>query len=199
MKQSELNEVLEQHKKWLRGEKGGACANLRDADLRYADLRDVYLGDANLCKADLSCADLSRANLGGANLRGANLRNATLRGADLRNATLCGAILCDAKLPKTTKVENLFTKIKKAIDSGGILNMDNWHTCETTHCLAGWTTILADKEGKVADEKFGTSLAAALIINESCPYLKGKVPDFYTNEEDAMEFINECVQKELKK
>jgi len=74
MKQKEINEILELHKKWLDDESNGVCANLRDADLRGADLRD--------------------ADLRGADLRGANLRDADLRGADL-----CGANLDFSCLP----------------------------------------------------------------------------------------------------
>ena len=59
MNQSELNKILEEHKKWLKtGNKEGKKANLRYANLRYADLR--Y---ANLRSADLRYADLRSANL----------------------------------------------------------------------------------------------------------------------------------------
>ena len=188
MKQTELNEVLEKHKKWLRDEKGGKCA-----DLRGADLRGGTLICAELQNADLRGADLRGANLRGADLWNADLRNADLREADLSGANLCGAVLGGANLPKIAKVKNIFTKIKEAINAGSVLDMSDWHTCETAHCLAGWATTLA---GKAGEEKFGTPLAAALIINESCPYLEGKVPSFYVDKENAMEFINECAEQE---
>ena len=113
MKQEELQEILDAHKKWINGEDGGAGADLRRADLRRADLRraDLFganlrdanlfganLRDANLSGADLSGADLRRANLRGANLRGADLRGADLRRADLSGADLFGANLRDANL-----------------------------------------------------------------------------------------------------
>lgn len=63
MTKSELNEILEKHKKWLNDEEGGEKATLSGADLRRADLRQ-----ANLSGADLSGADLRRANLRQANL-----------------------------------------------------------------------------------------------------------------------------------
>ena len=50
LKQEELQEILENHKKWLDGN-GGLRANLSFADLRFA----------NLNSADLSSADLSSA------------------------------------------------------------------------------------------------------------------------------------------
>ena len=55
----ELDEILEKHKKWVKGEDGGKRADLYGANLRGADLL-------------------------GANLRGADLRNAYLRGAKLQ-------------------------------------------------------------------------------------------------------------------
>ena len=51
MEQAKIKEILEKHKKWLRGEEGGEKAKLSGADLRGADL-----SGANLSGADLSCA-----------------------------------------------------------------------------------------------------------------------------------------------
>ena len=73
-----LNEIIELHVKWLRGEKGGNCADLIGADLSNANLRG-----ANLRGADLRGADLSDANLRGANLSDADLCYANLSGACL--------------------------------------------------------------------------------------------------------------------
>ena len=63
MNRKELNDILENHKKWLEGEEGWVCADLSGADLSGADLIDANLRDANLRDADLSGADLSGANL----------------------------------------------------------------------------------------------------------------------------------------
>ena len=68
MKQEELQEILDAHKKWIKGEDGGVRANLSDADLS-----DANLGGADLRGADLRGADLEGADLEGANLEGANL------------------------------------------------------------------------------------------------------------------------------
>jgi len=93
MTPDELKVVLEAHAKYLRGEEGGAKANLRGADLREADLRG-----ANLSGANLRWADLSWANLRGADLREADLSKANLSGADLSKADLSKADLRDADL-----------------------------------------------------------------------------------------------------
>ena len=101
MTQDELNAILDKHTKWLRGEDGGARANLRDANLRYANLRDANLRDANLRDANLRYANLRYANLRYADLRDANLRDANLYGADLRRANLRYTDLRDADLRYT--------------------------------------------------------------------------------------------------
>jgi hypothetical protein len=82
MTQEKIQEILENHSKWIRG-LGGERANLRGADLRYANL-----WGADLWGANLRGADLRYANLWGADLRGANLRYANLRGANLQGANL---------------------------------------------------------------------------------------------------------------
>lgn len=76
MKQEELNIILEEHKKWLRGDADGICTNLSGADLSGADLSYADLRYANLYDADLSGADLLRADLSDANLGYANLCDA---------------------------------------------------------------------------------------------------------------------------
>jgi len=98
-----LAAIIEKHGMWLRGEEGGARANLSGAylsgaDLSGADLRRADLRRADLSGADLSGADLSGADLSGAYLSGADLSGADLSGADLRRADLSGAYLSGADL-----------------------------------------------------------------------------------------------------
>jgi len=82
-----LKEILDNHRKWLNNEDGGAKANLSYTDLRGADLSYTDLMGANLRGADLSYTDLRYANLRYANLEGANLEGANLSYTDLGYAT----------------------------------------------------------------------------------------------------------------
>ena len=103
-----LEDILDKHALWLKGESSGKRAYLNDANLSHvylsgANLRDAYLSGANLRDAYLSGTDLRYANLRGANLRdaylrGANLSHANLSGADLRGADLSYADLSSANL-----------------------------------------------------------------------------------------------------
>ena len=88
MKDKEVKEMLDSHKKWMRGELGGIFANFQNADLRDKDLQGEDLRGANFQNADLRGANLRGANLQDADLQGANLRGANLQDADLRGANV---------------------------------------------------------------------------------------------------------------
>jgi hypothetical protein len=155
-------------------------ANLRGADLRGADLRSANLRGADLGSADLGSADLGSANLGSANLGSANLGSANLGSANLRGA----------KYESVPRVPKLDAKILKLIESGeGSLDMSQWHSCETTHCRAGWAVHLAGKDGYELERKLcSTAAAGALIYHRST----GRVPDFYASNEDALADLVAC-------
>ena len=151
--------------------------------LSYADLRGAVLRRAVLRRADLSDADLRRAVLRGAVLRGADLSGADLRRAVLSGADLSGADLRRADLEKL-KIDDLDGKILAAIEAGGHLDMGNWHTCETTHCRAGWAITLAGEYAKGIEDMIGSAAAGALIYAASYPNMK--IPNFYATNEEAM-------------
>ena len=212
MTKNELDRVLAAHARWL--ESGGVAgeranlsgANLSEADLRWADLRwanlsGANLSGANLIGADLSGADLSGANLSGADLSGANLSWANLSGADLsganlswadlRGASLSGASLSGANLGgaylrgAVPVISGIHRAVFDAAGAQGALNMAAWHTCETTHCRAGWVVTLAGYAGAKLEEALGTSAAAALIYYASDPELES-VPDFHCSDAEAL-------------
>lgn len=61
MDKGKLQEILDKHSKWLRGEPDGERANLRGANLYGANLYYANLGGADLSGADLHGANLSDA------------------------------------------------------------------------------------------------------------------------------------------
>jgi hypothetical protein len=160
-----LPEILEKHAAWLRGEEGGERADLSGADLFRAYLFRAYLSRADLSGADLYRADLSVADLSGANLSGA------------------------VGLPNIDPFD-INSAVYEACSAPGALDMKAWHTCETTHCRAGWAVIL-HPQGRELEDRFGTNAAAALIYN-ACA---GFVPDFYASNEDAIRDIAEKAGK----
>ena len=179
-------------------------ADLRDASLRYANLRGAALWGASLRGADLWAADLTGADLTGADLEGADLEGADLWGADLTGADLTGADLRNvsfsraklkgAKLPyDAPALPNIHNKLAQVVDKDN-LDMEVWHTCETTHCRAGWVVTLAGEKGKELEEKIGTNAAAALIYMASDPELE-KIPDWAADNEDALADIQAMAAK----
>ena len=118
---------------------------------------------------------------------GAVLTGAVLTGAVLRGAVLTGA--------EYYRVPQLHTKMLAALDTGGSLEMDAWHTCETTHCRAGWAVTLAGNAGKLLEAQVGPAAAGAFITMASCPWLE-RVPNFYATNEAALADIHACAQRE---
>jgi uncharacterized protein YjbI with pentapeptide repeats len=169
-----------------------AGANLAGAYLARANLTGAYLTRANLDGADLAGANLAGANLAGAylaraNLTGAYLTRANLDGADLAGANLAGAKFTGADLAGANEipvVDRLDSKILAAIDAGGTLEMEIWHTCETAHCRAGWAITLAGETGKRLEDAYGSAAAGALIYARAYPNLR--VPNFYTTNAAAL-------------
>jgi hypothetical protein len=66
------------------------------------------------------------------------------------------------------------------------LEMGDWHTCANTHCRAGWAVILAGKEGKALEKRFGTALAAMMIYDASCPGYRINPCRFYDDNKEAL-------------
>jgi hypothetical protein len=81
-------------------------------------------------------------------------------------------------------IDNIDARILAAISGGGSLDMAEWHTCDTTHCRAGWAVHLAGAAGYALEERTTPYLAGRLIYEASRP---GEAPDFFASDEDAME------------
>jgi len=79
----------------------------------------------------------------------------------------------------------------------GALNMRDWHTCDTTHCRAGWVVTLAGEEGKKLEAKTSTSFAAMMIYKASSE-IRVYPPRFYETNEVAMSDIERCAELEKK-
>ena len=73
--------------------------------------------------------------------------------------------------------------------------MSDWHTCETTHCWAGWIVFLAGDKGKELEEKTSTLFAAMMIFKESNGYSISPC-NFFLGNEGAMLKIKEFANKQ---
>ena len=195
-----------------------AGADLADADLAGAYLAGAYLAGADLAGANLAGADLAGAYLARAYLARADLAGADLAGAYLARARNVpetnGSESVQSKEPEPTDrrerqrlraerfrarnpdvpvIPDLDARILGILESGkGQLRMSAWHTCETTHCRAGWAITLAGEAGKKLEEKYDSHRAGRMIYQAST----GRVPHFFASDERAMEDIRQCAAEQ---
>jgi hypothetical protein len=81
-------------------------------------------------------------------------------------------------------IQHIDAAILAAIDApGSSLDMAQWHTCDTTHCRAGWAIHLAGEAGYALQQLVGESLAGALIYAASGSH---PVPDWFATNDAAM-------------
>ena len=184
----QLNEILENHKKWLYNE-GGERADLHDTDLKEfilkgVDLRKANLNGANLYKANLEYADLRRAclektNLSESNLSKtdctyANLRNAGLIYANLREAFLKEANLVDANLRGADLVyaDLTYSDLSGINLKGANLNMANLEGASLSDVKYDETTSFfalqcPEKGSFIGYKKAGYRIVELLITEDS--------------------------------
>jgi len=74
--------------------------------------------------------------------------------------------------------------------------MSNWHTCDTTHCRAGWIVTLAGEDGKKLEGHLGTPLAANKIYKASSDIKVDWALRFYESDDVAMADIKRCAELE---
>ena len=75
--------------------------------------------------------------------------------------------------------------------------MSDWHTCETTHCRAGWVVCLAGAAGTELEAKTSTLFAAMQIYHKSCPNIPVSPVRFFESNEVAAADIKRCADLEL--
>ncbi len=92
----------------------------------------------------------------------------------------------EAKALTIPVIEDLHKKVYAAVSKPYALDMSTWHTCETTHCRAGWVVTLAGEQGKSLEARFDTLLAAMNIYDASCPGYEINPVRFFDTDEDAM-------------
>lgn len=69
--------------------------------------------------------------------------------------------------PPVPVIKDIHAKVYEAVSQPGALDMSTWHTCETTHCRAGWVVALAGDDGRALEAFHNTDLAARLIYKAS--------------------------------
>ena len=73
--------------------------------------------------------------------------------------------------------------------------MSQWHTCNTTHCRAGWVIFLAGEAGAALEKQNSTEFAAMQIYKKSSS-IKVSPTRFYENNEVALKDMQRCAEEE---
>jgi hypothetical protein len=93
------------------------------------------------------------------------------------------------------RIPNIHQTILAAVEKPDALNMKTWHSCETTHCRAGWVVHLAGEKGRALEQASSTQFAAMQIYHASSKINVSPVRFFETNEV-AMADIVRCAAEE---
>jgi hypothetical protein len=92
-------------------------------------------------------------------------------------------------------IPRIHSAVLEAASQPDALNMGIWHTCETTHCRAGWVVTLAGEEGKKLERQTSAQFAAMQIYKASSDI---RVPPtrFFESDEEAMKDMRRCAELE---
>ncbi|MGI4873162.1 MAG: hypothetical protein ACRYFX_18535 [Janthinobacterium lividum] len=93
-------------------------------------------------------------------------------------------------------IPNIHQAVLAATSHPGALNMSDWHTCETTHCRAGWVEHLAGEAGKKLADQTSTLFAAMQIYHKSSPTIPVPPTRFFVDNIRAMEDMQRCAELE---
>ena len=185
LNQEQVNEIVSEHKLWLRGRRDAKCADLsyarlayidlsgvnlshanlkgvslRHANLSYSDFVEANLEDADLSRADLRCSDFEYANLSGANLVDSNLKFANLSHTNLDSASLMRADLTNADL---TRANLRNANLRDTILRGASLIGANLEDVITNMCTVGYN-LACPEEGSFIGYKKASGLIIKLLI-----------------------------------
>jgi hypothetical protein len=97
--------------------------------------------------------------------------------------------------PPIPVIANVHQTVFAAASSPKALDMKTWHTCEKTHCWAGWVVTLAGEAGKRLESFFDTPLAAMKILDASSP-LRVSPVRFFEDNADALRHMKDMAEKE---
>lgn len=163
-------------------------AALAEAVKAGADLAGAYLADANLADADLAGARSVPRGTEAKDPPEPYVRAATPEQRRAREQAQ--AERYRKRNPDVPVIERLDAKILAAVEGPaaiGALEMGQWHTCETTHCRAGWAITLAGEAGRALEAKYGPHGAGRMIYLAST----GHAPHFFASNTRALEDLRE--------
>lgn len=108
---------------------------------------------------------------------------------------------CDGIADGTTAfvvpvIANIHQVVLAAASAPRALNMRDWHSCETTHCRAGWVEHLAGEAGLELAEQTSTLFAAMQIYRKSSPTIPVPPTRFFVDNTSALVDMQRCAAEE---
>jgi hypothetical protein len=98
--------------------------------------------------------------------------------------------------PAVPVIENIHAKVYEAASAPKALAMTTWHTCEKTHCRAGWVVTLAGEQGKKLEKFFDTAVAAMKIYDASSALPKISPVKFFDDNDTALADMKKMAELE---
>jgi hypothetical protein len=92
-------------------------------------------------------------------------------------------------------IPSIHSAVLAAVSAPGALEMNNWHTCKTTHCRAGWVVVLAGEAGRKLESETSTLFTAMQILKASSP-IRVSPPRFFESNAQAMADMQRCADEE---
>ncbi len=103
-------------------------------------------------------------------------------GLAVKWAIKTGANLADAKGLDLPDPEIAAQRIR-AVAQAALASDDAWHTCETTHCIAGWAIHQAGEEGRKLEAQYGAPMAGLRLLGVEA------AAHFYDSNADARAWL----------
>ena len=115
-----------------------------------------------------------------------DLRKVDLSGADLSGADLCGALGLNIVEDAPAR---LLAVAHAALASPHSLEMSDWHTCGTKHCISGWAEHLGGPLAKLIIEQFGNDAGGLMLLGVEAH------AHFYKENDDARAFLQSVIDQ----
>jgi Pentapeptide repeats (8 copies) len=170
-----------------------------DGRVHDLDLRDLdFTSTEDWESQSFANCDLRGCCFRGLDLRGGDFEGCKLDGADFTHAQIKGCHFTRSSvqgvigLPVFSDAPERLRAVAEIIRDGkGELDMDVWHYCSTSHCIAGWGIHLAGAKGALMEEEHGPSTAGLMLLGVEA------ATHFFDDNEDGLAFLEEVLARPI--
>ena len=139
--QKQITAILEKHRKWINGEKGGKCADFSGLNLCHVNFQGIDLYRANFRFADLRWTNLQNTNCSCTCFDYADLRGAKMYKRDCGGASFVSANLWHATVESTNfHLAKFFKADLSGVNVSSAKNFFVPMACPIEGSFIGWKT-----------------------------------------------------------